>query len=350
MAIIFENDAELRSVKANSSIIPEYSLSIMEDALYVAEAIEMADKACSECIGINELNIYESTGELVYYNEADEAKASKWNIKSIKDTLIKWAKKLWEAIKSFFDKIVTRFASMRKSVEKAMTQLSAAQVMKLPGDASFGEVYNFAGLDGFDDKQYCENAKKFATKLTAKALSIKQADKEYRDYTPYKEAAKDVLKEVTGENVENIGTFKKNLIEKLCGEKVKADKKFVEDHLAKLKKALDLGEAKQSLKRQYSESRKLIDGYMSNIKGTDGNNIEAYVACKPALSQIVSCMNTANSAILKVYTMEHSQAVALLAKVVLACQKAEKAIEKAVGEAVEEVVDQQSLVESLFNF
>lgn len=336
MAIIFENDAELRSVKTNSSIIPEYSLSIMEDALYVAEAIEMADKACSECIGINELNIYESTGELVSYNEADEEAAnSKWNLKDLKDTLIRWAKNLWKAIKTFFGNIVKRFDSLAKKVDGKIKGFAKNQINKIPDGASFGEVYNFAEFDKFPIDKFCNNALDFAKELSSKAESIEDL----------KNAADEVLKKVTGEDVDSLASFKNNLFEKLCGDKVKADKAWLSSNLESLKNDVCLIKARQATKKLYVFSRKIIDEYMSDIKKIDGNKAEVFVATKVARTQIVSCMNTCNSAILNIYTRKQSQARIILAKAILGINK------KPVKEAVEDtVVDQQSIIESLFAF
>lgn len=336
MAIIFENDAELRSVKSNSSIIPEYSLSIMEDALYVAEAIEMADKACSEYIGINELNIYESTGELVSYNEADEETSkSKWNLKDLKDKLIEWAKKIWEAIRTFFGNIVKRFDSLAKKVDGKIKGFAKNQINKIPDGASFGEVYNFAEFNKFPVDKFCNNAIDFTKELSSKVESVEDL----------KNAADEVLKKVTGEDVDSLASFKKNLIEKLCGDKVKADKAWLSSNLESLKNDVCLIKAKQEVKKLYALSRKIIDENMSEIKKLDGNTVEAFVATKAARTQIVSCMNTCNSAILNIYTRKQSQARVILAKAILGLNK------KPVKEAVEDkAVDQQTIIESLFAF
>ena len=352
MAIVFENDAELRSVKVNESLIPEYSLSIMEDALYVAEAIEIADKKCSEYIGISELNYFETEGKLICYSEADEAITENKvtdGLKTIKDKLIEWAKKIWEAIKSFFDKILAKFEKMAKDYEASISGMKVSQILQ---NQKFGKINTFEKLGSVDPAMYSKAAEKFASDLVAKMVFTNSADKEYRDYSEIKSIAssKNLIKAITGIDAESMNTVKKTIIDDLKGEEVEVNYAYLEKHLDEMKKNLQAKPAKNALKKAYAQSRKIIDGYMTNIRQLGGNDVEAFVACKPALASIVSCMNTANSALLQAYAMQHRQLVITFTKIKASVDKA-YSVKKGRDKVAESAsLDQESIIESLFAF
>ena len=78
MANLEYND--LLNVKADMSVIPAYSMSFAENALFVAEAVEKDFNTLFQNIGIQELAVFESTGvQVVYENEKLDKLLNEWS-------------------------------------------------------------------------------------------------------------------------------------------------------------------------------------------------------------------------------------------------------------------------------
>lgn len=281
--IVYENVEELK-VEADMSVIPSFSLSFAESALYVAEAVEKDFNEMFKTIGINELNIYESTGTEIVYEGT--------NLDKLKETVINFLKDAWKKIKGMYEKILVKFQALNKEAVKELGKITDSALDNIDAEKTFGKVHKFNMKDIPD---FGANA----TDIVNDAAGKFGNDPE--NATDIKvDIEKTLVSKISGVDAENLTDMKKKLVEKYAGEVVTVDLAFVKANLQEMKDVVINGSTKNQIKKQYATTKKFIDGRISEVKKmkTGEKSKDKWISAEISiLKDALNCMNSANTCI-----------------------------------------------------
>lgn len=333
-------NADLLKVESDRSVIPAYTLSFAENALYIAEAIERDFNSLFMNIGINELAVYESTGsQIVYEGE---------NLASLKKKAIDFMKSVWAKIKAGFETILTKFEAMKAEARKEMAgKLTAADVDTIEDGKTFGKVHQFNGLDKVD----------YGTKAKALIDSIKNdfagnagVDNAKENIAQTKEEIDNtVCAKVSGiDGVTTVKDMVSKIRESLTGDEVEVDKAFLKSNLDTITKVVIEGTTKNTIKTMYQETKKYIDDCISSLNKLDERNADLANSELSIFKTVLQCMNSANNAAMDVCKRRFAEYKNVFVKVYVATGKRKQ---KATNEGAESVISkQEDLIESAFEW
>lgn len=281
--IVYENVEELK-VEADMSVIPSFSLSFAESALYVAEAVEKDFNEMFKTIGVNELSIYESTGAEIVYEGT--------NLETLKNTVINFLKEAWKKIKGLFENMLRKFDEWKKQAVQELGKITDTALDNIDEKKTFGKVHKF-NLKDIPD--FGANA----TDVVNDAI-VKFGNDPENSTDIKADIEKTLVSKISGEEAENLIEMKKKLVEKYAGEVVTADLAFVKAHLQEMKDVVINGSTKNDIKKQYATTKKFIDGRISEVKKmkTGENSKDKWIAAEiSVLKDALNCMNSANTCI-----------------------------------------------------
>lgn len=356
--MIYENEELLKSCGTNTSVIPEHVMSASEAALYVCESIESSYNKLFEEIGINELAVYESTGEMICYTEADQNE-------SLGQKFINFFKETWEKIKGFFLGIITQIKDkIKENKEKMGTDIVnkiKSNISKVPNDSNFGEISDFSAVDkilaniesiacdsiqdlnhqilGSYKSNTLEEVKQLADDIVDKFVVKLLGGKVNSDKSTPAEKAKDHIK--------NLITTKK------------ASKGDVVSNLDKMKDIVFGDSVIKSLNTMYKDERKCIDEIISGLKDSinemkkigdnEANNAASYMQIEmSAIKSIQQLVFTAHGACIDQKRKQFSQYRSILFKTSLLVAKYSKV--KPNNESTDLFASQVAMVEAAFNW
>ena len=231
---------ELRNVQLDTELIPEGCLSFVEEATYIATAI---DEDFDAMVG-DEDNGEESTNESVILESNDFA-----------DKIVIWAQKVWGQIKKLFNDLinwinerVTEFKN--KQLEKKLANVISQK--KLKSDAKLGKYHESSSIGdvAWMDVLTPESLFKIdtdqgdATELLPKKVSDAVGGKRGKSAT-VAEMKEDMKTYFLGKEVEVTGA------------------NFNKETFVKILK----GSQKNDVKKAYNKCRAQINGYIKKIKG-----------------------------------------------------------------------------------
>lgn len=307
--IVFENDEMLKSVKADMSIIPAYSMSFTENSLYVAEAIEESYNEMFQSIGINELAVFESTGmQIVYEGE---------QLKTFKEAVIGFFKRIWAAIKGAFESVIAAIKKWVKEAKAKIYKVNKDDLDKVD-KKEFGKTHEFD-----TDNRLSTNAIAYAKDVDTKFSRLKDdatADEIKALGNELDEAViSEICKNVT--DAKTIDDMKTKIKEQFIGKEVTADKAWVVNNLEKLQKVvLDDGKISSGVKDLYISNKKLIDSLITKYKGL--KDVKPYEQARVmVLKHIAQANNTATGVVFDVYKKQYAEYRNILFKVASACHK-----------------------------
>lgn len=268
--VYYEDTDELKDIKANMSVIPSYTLTFSESALYLAEYIEAGYNEMFQKIGINELAVYESTGSQIVYEEG--------KLSNIVETVVGWLKKAWEGIKGFFTGILNKFEEHRKKSAEKFGNITAAHVDKIEDGKKLGKVHQFAA--SIDKDEFVTRASSFATEVQSEFEKFnKQDEVSDEDLSNKKdELVKQVCSKLSGiEGVTDIKDMKDKMKKKYQGEgdPIDVTKDFVKKNLSNMVDIVIKGKDKAYIKKQYKSVKDMINKQIKTIKKVDDSKLKA---------------------------------------------------------------------------
>lgn len=331
--IMYENEQLLKETQADMSIIPAYTMTFAENSLFVAEATEKVFNELFQQVGVNELAVFESTGmQIVYEGE---------NLKQFKDMVVNAFKKLWSAIKGFFEGILNKFNTMSKEAKKNLFKVDASDVDKLNDDLKFGKTHEF-NIDDVVKHQY--SAVDFGKKILHefKALAAKEGLTEDDVKEKKNEIEEKICSEISGiSDVKTASDMKKAMMEQLVGKEIEATKSFVKSNLTELDKIVFAGDSIKHIKELYKTNRKYIDTCISYAKGLTDSEIKVSKAAVSTLKQVSNCMTTANGVVCDASRKRYNEYRNILFRVARACGKIKSTNESVEEPVTESLIDKQ---------
>lgn len=335
---------DLLNVKADTSVIPAYSMSFAENALFVAEAVEKDFNTLFQNIGIQELAVFESTGvQVVYENE---------KLDKFKDSIVKFFQTMWEKIKGAFEAVLKKFEELKKEAMKKIVKFSKSDLDKLDPEKKFGKTHKF-DIDDIEKDIYGDNAKKYAQEVTDKFTKyLDNMENVKEDIAETKEELlADVCKKVSGLYVDNTKEMTEE-IGKRVGDEVEADLDFVKDNFNDIYDVVINGSTVRQIKALYKGSKEFIFNAIKAVKKYDDERTKAAAAEVSVLKNIAMAMNIANGKRLDVYKRRYGEYRNILVRVAIALgkvkdSKKEDKKEESVGESVSY---QLNRIDSMFNW
>ena len=240
---------ELKGIQLDTEIIPEGCLSFVEEASYIASAIdEDFDALVEEFADEPEDGEEEATDESVVISESKAGE--------IANKVVVWLQKIWGQIKKVFndlikwiDERVQEFKS--KQLEKKLDKVANSKQLK--SDAKLGKYHKGTAIGDT----------KWMGVLVVSDLKQIRADEFAADDLPAK------VSKACGVNHGNekidVATMKKDMKEYFLGKDeievtgANFQKKIFADILK--------GSQKNDVKKAYNEARKTVNDYIKKIKG-----------------------------------------------------------------------------------
>lgn len=308
--------------ETNRDIIPDTCISFSEMSDYVSQfSIEEYNNIMEEA-GINELLVFEATGNLIVYEgeELDKLKA-KFN---------SMVTKIWGVIKSFWEKVISSYSSDDK---KLVTALKKVKVTELP-DKKFGITHTF--FNPLDIK-YAENAGKFAEQ-TKKVFSVfSSLDDNDKSKGAYDALEDQICTSISGVNSKSNSSMKSELKSKLIGDKVVADKAYVAAHIDIIIEGITAGKCVAEVKKAYNEEKKVFTDISKQVNElTDGLSVICNLWGK-LIVEIINTMHACYSVEMDVLKRQYTEYRMVAMKVVKA-----SGVKYTTEAAVEEVEDDKS--------
>lgn len=330
---VYENVEEL-AVEADTSALSRNVLTYTEQALYLAEAAESSFNEMMKSIGIQELSVYEETGEMIVYEGA--------NFKGLIGKVVDFFKDLWSRIKGFFDDTYKKFEKdWRERKEKVADKVD---INKL-ADSNYkaGKVYNYAKLTSTTLDGISNKAKDLATK--AQSTSVDKLD----EINIFDE----LLGGIVSETPESIGAATSKFKEALKGQKVDATVEYVKKNWAEISNCFVKGNGfKTTLKAAFKDTKQIIDKAISETKKlSESDDPEVIKKAIKLYKDIVVASKSLLFAAVDVAKQQDTEYKGLFVKVARATVKDEAEKKEATAnESVELGTSQKDLIKESFNW
>ena len=335
---VYENVEEL-AVEADTSALSRNALTYTEQALYLAEAAESSFNEMMKSIGIQELSVYEETGEMVVYEGA--------NFKGLINKVVEFFKDLWGKIKGFFDDTYKKFEAAWK--ERKAKVADKVDINKL-ADSNYkaGKVYNYAKLTSTTLDGISNKAKDLATK--AQTTSVDKLD----EINIIEELVGGIVSDLSSTTGgPSIGTATSKFKEALKGEKVDATVEYVKKNWAEISNCFVKGNGfKTTLKAAFKDTKQIIDKAISETKKlSESDDPEVIKKAIKIYKDIVVASKSLLFAAVDVAKQQDTEYKGLFVKVARATMKDEvEKKEAAANESVELGTSQKDLIKESFNW
>ena len=342
-------ESELENVTPNRSIIPAHSLTFAENALYVAEFIEVEHNKLFESIGINELAVYESTGmEIVYEGE---------QLQTIKAKIVKFFTNAWEAIKGAIEKVIKWFEEKKKEVRdkfanELIERATKASLEGVDPKKKFGTTHKY---DIKVPDEACLRAFDFSRDVQSKFVDLAKSfkDEEKADQTAKIHDLKEdlmskLIKEISGTDAGSIAEMSKQLKKEMLGEQVTADKEWVSKHLNDMVDVVEKGASTKTFKRQYNIVKQTINECIRETKKFKDEQSIIISPCVSVLKSTVQCSNSIvnlTADVLKRRYHEYSHILLSVSRLAAAKKEEKKATHESTV-----VASQIEMIESAFGW
>lgn len=277
----------LENVEANRSVIPDYCVSFEEEAMYVQEFAEANVTSFLEEVGISELAVFESTGELVVYEDGND--------RGIKDKAKELLQKIWAVIKAAYEKVLAFFASHAINAAKKFKGLKESDVDLLPEKTKF-KVHNFKL-----DEKFADNADSVKRQIETKIENGEDVDFD-NDF---------IVKAITGTAEGSAQKAKKAIRDTMLGQQKEVGVDFVKSNWSDIYNVVIKGIDKKSLKKPYKDEKAVIEKSIKNIKGMKNlDNINKIVKLYSKISTTLRALNALKIDVMKKRLVEYTRIVA----------------------------------------
>lgn len=333
---VYENVEEL-AVEADTSALSRNVLTYTEQAMFLAEAAESSYNEMMKSIGIQELSVYEETGEIVVYEGA--------SFKSIIDKVVGFLKKILSQIKGFFEETYKKFEKMYKERKEKLADAVDAKINDL-GESNYkaGKIYNYAKLTSTSIDGIAKNAEDVTTKINgASADAVADIGNNI---------ISSLLSGVVSSAPDSLGEATKKVKEELKGEKVDATVDFVKKNWAEIRNCAINGNGfKSTLKTAFKDLKKVVDKAISSAKKLkETDDPEAVKKSIQVYKDVVVAAKSLIFAAIDVAKLQDTEYTGLFVKVARAVGKGKA--DKAANESteVELGTSQKDLIKEAFNW
>lgn len=230
-------------------IIPESCLSFSEMNDYIVEDTMSRFNEMIKSIGINELVYFESTGALLEYT----------NSNTIQNQLTNFSITNWQVRKAFYDKAIEYVKEQRTTIKKC-TNIKKVDNNNIGNEDPFGKTHLFFDLS---DINFADNSDKFIDECikVVKGLFDSSTEDERKEAINMLEES--ICSRISGiSNVKTIKEMKKSLKEKLIGDEVIVNGKYVKSNWENITN-IAYDASFKVIKKAYNDEKKAIN---SNIK------------------------------------------------------------------------------------
>lgn len=330
---VYENVEEL-AVESDTSALSRNALTYTEQALYLAEATEAAYNEMMKSIGIEELSVYEATGEAVVYEGA--------NFKGLIDKVVKFLKDFWGKVKGFFDDTYKKFEDAWKERKEKIADTVKVDNLS-ESNYKAGKVYNYEKL----------------TSTTIDGISSKAADltKKLNGTSVDELDNINVVEQIIGDLVPSpgsIGEATTKLKDVLKGEKVDATVDYVKKNWNEIRNCFVKGNGfKVALKSAFKAEKKVVDKAISSAKNLkESDDPEVIKKAIKLYKDIVVASKSLLFAAIDVAKLQDTEYKGLFVKVARATAnaKAAEGSTEAKNESVELGTSQKDLIKESFNW
>lgn len=373
--MIYQNEDILKETATIKNSFPSSVLSFSEAALYVCEGIESSYNEMFEQIGIHELAVYESTGNLISYTEADEGKEENTGTalavpgsenKKFYEKVIEWFKSIWGRIKGFFEGAINKFKTViEENKKKIVNKFNSADISKLP-DKVYGKVSDYSKFNNFMNNgspMFGEEAVSLLGEISRKINGCKTSNDAQEVYNEYKDSLPNKLigsSDVEGSGANAIKSFFKSLVG--AAQDVKKD--FLSSKLNDMVEYVFTDNVVKSLHGMYKSDRKIIDTALSEVKkraneAKKDDSVVSYAQYEYSLMKNITQLTvTADGCVIDILRKKLSEYRSVLFRVALALGKGAKSTEEkkqtATGESAglenDLFASRVSMVESAFDW
>lgn len=340
----YANPEEL-AVEADTSVIPSFAMTLVEQSMYVAESTERDYNALMESIGVEEISIYESTGEEVVYEGASFA--------NLKEKFIRFFQALWARIKGLYDRLLKEFEKKHKEQMEKLSAPVDLSKLKDVDESKYNKVkiHKFEGLDDAIDKigNNCNSL--------LDAVNNYKAANDGTDTLGF-DVVKKLTSGVADVNGGSLTEVAKEIKDKLYGEVFNIDYNWVNSNWNKVKDIVISGkDFKKDIRAGYKANKKVIDKIIKQIKGyksDDTAELEAFKRTVDYFKDVSSACNTITNAVIDVAKRRCSE----YSMVIHAINRASKAYTDKKEDSTNESVDpaiklgttQKDLIEASFDW
>ena len=353
---------EVQSVATNSSIIPAHCLSFYEQSLFLAEFAEAETNSLFESLGIEELAVFESTGELVVYEGA--------RFDEFKKSAIATFQKIWGAIKGFFEKITKWFNEQKAKTVEAVNKFKAELAEKakenrvkftdkvtddlidtLDKDKVYMKINDYAGLKGMIE-EFVKGQSEITNKIDSELSKIQIGAEDKREQIREKEEniMKDIIAKISG--VKDAGTVQdaiKKIKEDCFGGEVEVKAAWIKANKKDISDVIQEGFYLGALKVAYNKSKAEIDKIIKDLKSAKEGEAEVISSKIRLYKKSISCYHSCVSAVMDVYRRRYSQYRSVFLTVIFRGNTKKTSEEKTdVKESA--VTTQEDLVNEAFNW
>lgn len=316
---VIYNEADL-SIPADLDTIPSEFTTFSELALFVAEGTEKDYNDMMQEIGVNELAVFESTGQFIVYEgaEGDGLVAKAVNL----------FKKIWEKIKGAFTRILNWFDERKRQKDvqfiakvKAKMSTALANIAKSDPSRKFGAIHELK--KEISVKPYVDRAHSMMENVEKSMLDGVNKDSDIGALKD--EKMESVVKTVTGYNGTTFGDIKQDFVNDLIDEnETDITAGNIGSYYDKFcKTVLDQVSARRAIKEAYNSEKKLIDAAITKAKKQRKSArkdkadfmVKAYAAQITVFKEIILCLHSCSSICLDVLKRNYNESKMILIKV-----------------------------------
>lgn len=249
----------LSAEESNREVIPASCLSFSEMADYAAEFTNEEFNKMLECIGLDELAVFEATGSLIVY-EAE-------NLAKLKSRIANHVKDIWAVYKNFWEKCITDIQNDVKIASK----LPAADLSDIDKTKSFGKVHKFEFKSKYDS-----NALAFSREIKKTFNGI--ADEDGEAAKEAKNLLSDVIcSKISGVECKTSREMKKALKSKINGEVVTVNGAWVKRNWNNIMDVVNGKKSAELAKEAYNKEKEAFSQITAQLDSID-NDISGIVA------------------------------------------------------------------------
>lgn len=347
----------LSKTSTNHTVIPNNCLSFYEQSLYIAEAAQRSYNDLFQNIGFCELAIFEATGHMAVYTEAAKL--------NIKERFLEFVKKMWEAIKGFFEKAVNFFNEQKKNAKEKFAKIMKdnEKIQNLDDNKVYGKSYNF---NLYDINDFVKNAKDYTQNVRDKFEAANQATDDYNSkkfkkirkntsisadqVTDYINSKKFV--EIFGSEYSSVTTVDdlKNKIKEICmGEQIEAKGDYIKKHYKEIKEVVLEGSTIDHIKVLYKDIKDFYATEMSKIKSSNYTDPQYYKAHMEVLKDVSNIITSTSSVYCDIFKTRYSCYRNLFMKVLLSFN-GEKESDNNVQNVGESTTTYDGFIKEAFNW
>lgn len=337
------------------NVIPTYA-SVEESALYVIESMESNFNAMMESVGIEELQTFEESGDILL--EAEHKN-------KVIDSIVTWLKETWEKVRGLFEKALK---AIKDQIDKTVSKVGKASKDKckkmadrLKADKVYGKGFEWSGFaDIIEGNGEIWNAVRgFEDAITGVKADYNYDPNNLMKIKDQLDTAKDKMEEKIISKSDGKKDIQSAVSRIIKGKEIDINKDYIVKNFDELwNYGTDFGKTANTVKKSLNKTKKSFDDTEKYFRGLARQKDENAAIIKEVIKYVKASKSTLISldgAILSCVKTRCYEATRIILRLVVAVKQKEekeaKAETKTTNEsAVIEPTSFQTELASLFNF